>query len=42
MSIDLLLYVAFVVCEGLAAAGIQSRINLTALGLAFFGLSFII
>lgn len=43
MSIHLLLIVAFIVCELLAAFGATvPRVNLEALGLMFFGISLLV
>ena len=42
MSVDLLLYIGAVVCFLLATFGVQTKINLVALGLALFVLTFII
>jgi hypothetical protein len=40
--IHLILIVAFILCEILAAIGVHSKINLEALGLAFFGVSLLV
>lgn len=42
MSIHLLLVILFFLCEALAACGVSSRVNLTALGLAFFAVSLLV
>ena len=42
MNIQLLLYLAFAICELLAACGVGGRVNLVALGLFFFSLTFIV
>lgn len=42
MSIDLILYLAAIILFLLAAFGVQSKINLVALGLALFVLTFVL
>lgn len=42
MSVDLVLYVLSFLCAVLAAAGIESKVNLHALAFALFVLTFIV
>ena len=42
MSLDLLLYIAALICFLLATFGVQTRVNLVALGLALCVLTLII
>lgn len=42
MSIDLILYIAAIILFLLAAFGVQSKVNLVALGLALFVLTFVV
>lgn len=42
MSVHLLLYIGALICFLLATFGVQAKINLVALGLALFVLTFII
>lgn len=41
-QLKLILLVAALICEGLAAAGVPARVNLTALGLAFWFLMLLV
>ena len=41
-TIDFILYVLAAICFGAAALGVQARVNLTALGLFFWVVTFVL